>query len=481
MIPLLDPEHQIYDGGHNNYMPHEDLAISTSGVCHPDDGAGPFSHAYSSVQCNAFDNYKDFVPSTWYPSPPSTSVEPGRSVPLPPEFCNQSSGAGVGGVLDSPILDAYTNAFEPLSPPPSPTCIAHLSLANEPATSAAVADGIPSASDLPPLDGIDDALLSPLSPEWTTSAIPDVGTDPSGRHFSVSSPYEYPEYSFVDSNIPIHDGGWGYCAGAPPFYRSPTDDIVDFPEPPDSPILHCVHALPALDHDSRLLESPAQTHVGLPSTDDEDRDQQLIPPLDLFDPPEYEPVNSSSADICPVLDRGLLFPDGSGDFARSPSPEEDICLSPSYCLEDSADPELHHICDLRRRYQTSELEAKQKEAVYTEQGLWALRDAAQRQRKQAKHCRKELSTLLRLKLGTLPEDEPSGLLFTSLEPPKKPIASMAQLVARMFIRRNDTSRPFCGRPCPLVFGTHLPPSPLVRHPAFPSSQTSTSRLGNTLP
>ncbi|KAK2460717.1 hypothetical protein APHAL10511_007187 [Amanita phalloides] len=60
-----------------------------------------------------------------YPSPPSTSSQPGRTVPLPNDWCQNRGSertpecqSDLGGIIDSPLVVEY-GSQEPLSPPPT--------------------------------------------------------------------------------------------------------------------------------------------------------------------------------------------------------------------------------------------------------------------------------------------------------------------------------------------------------------------------
>ncbi|KAJ7490898.1 hypothetical protein FB451DRAFT_627109 [Mycena latifolia] len=112
-----------------------------------------------------------------YPSPPPTADEPKRSVPLPHQ--QQQQHHHFGGILDSPVVLLRGGTSMPLSPPPTiptpthalPPAELYPGLSLEP-ISEQEQDFLPEREHESQQEP---ALLSPISPEWTTCRRPEGG------------------------------------------------------------------------------------------------------------------------------------------------------------------------------------------------------------------------------------------------------------------------------------------------------------------
>ncbi|KAG7453218.1 uncharacterized protein BT62DRAFT_52041 [Guyanagaster necrorhizus] len=405
-----------------------------------------------------------------YPSPPSSSSPLGRSVPLP-TLCVAyilPRGATYGGILDSPVLVDHDlgMSFLPLSPPPTlPTPTTALPPTDEPA-----APPLPFA---PPLDLSlpfplisDDSLLSPLSPEWESSKITDIRSSPTHTEPSVLLAEHHPEDNTTSplsplSPLDVDDSqpGLSHYYEPSPQQLDSIDSDVDWWL--QSPTMR-THTLPPDE-----LESPPDDsfysliydfvpddapHVPHPSP--------TIQPLDLPDDPYDPPIqpfsllappNENSLQPEPSDRHSLLLIDYANDVPqpRSPSPEN-FDLNP-LVVNGCSDPDLQKLIELRKRSQAAERVARQLEYTMLDRGDMLARAEAKRERKREKERTREISALLRLKLGDeivmSPRSEESSPL-RSMQPmkkksrsPKKVIASMAHLVARMVFRRHDTVLP----------------------------------------
>ncbi|KAK0210056.1 hypothetical protein DFS33DRAFT_254179 [Desarmillaria ectypa] len=412
--------------------------------------------------------------SASYPSPPPTISPLGRSVPLP-TLCvgglyKLPVGATYGGILDSPVLVDHdlAKSFLPPSPPPTlPTPTTALPPTDEPAVQP-----LPFA---PPL-GLslsfplisDGSLLSPLSPEWESSKITDIRNSPTHTEPSVLLAEHRLENDITHPLSPLSPLDVDEPQPGPSHYYEPSRQQLDpIDEDMDwwlqSPTMH-THTLPPDDEP----ESPPDDsfysliydfvpddapHVPHPSP--------TIQTLDLPDDPYDPPIQNLSL-LAPPNNENPLPPEGSDrhsllliDYAndvpqpRSPSPEN-FDLNP-LIVNGCSDPDLQKLIELRRRSQTAERVARQLEHTMLDRGDMLGRAEAKCERKREKERTREISAMLRLKLGdeivVSPRSEESSPLkgVPSMKKksrsPKKVIASMAHLVARMVFRRHDTVRP----------------------------------------
>ncbi|KAL1746478.1 hypothetical protein HDZ31DRAFT_34113 [Schizophyllum fasciatum] len=325
-------------------------------------------------------------------------------------------------------------------------------------------------------------LLSPvspeLSPEWSPRRISvasdaDGDGEPSSKAMLLSgghlrSPYNYGAYD-APRDVPIYDhdpydharehpvpGYDGQYAYFPPPLSSDLFGGSEGPfplwsdVPPESPALRSTSSLPELDFDDEHDDndagpppSPARSLISLPGTD-ADELPYTDEPLSLsLDNTLREDFTSSS----PRSEGLLLLDDAPEDQSRSPSPDGPIYLPlpDEYGDADSLDPELRRLCDIQRRAQAAEWEGRQKEAVLLDQGLLQARADVKRQRKKDKERAREAATLIRLKLAS---GSASAVEVPSPPPPsskKAAASSVSQLVARMLLRRHDTTRPISQR------------------------------------
>jgi hypothetical protein len=203
-----------------------------------------------------------------------------------------------------------------------------------------------------------------------------------------------------------------------------------------------IKELPALDDDG-VFPSPTQSFLSLPGAETDD---DLIPPVPL----EFSSTTYSFTDPEP---KGLLLFDDTNDLPtrRSPSPEDfNIDLDPS-C---ETYPEFEQLRELSKKSNSMERAARQMEDLLLEQGAIQARNEARRMRKSEKEKGKEIIALLRLKLGK----DFVGILERGRS--SNTAASAPQLVARMFLRRRETSRPLANRRVPTLTPIVHTPSPL---------------------
>ncbi|KAG7086355.1 hypothetical protein E1B28_002315 [Marasmius oreades] len=464
---------------------------------------------------NNFDSSKQFsfrrryphhpkVDVASYPSPPPTASNPKRSVSLPSLSTGSESLTGTdskprsfGGILDSPLVENHisTNNLALISPPASVRT----------PTLPLPSNDDDFASD-ETLKDDQQALLSPLSPEWTSSAIEDLHhtSGPDGivllssshdaSHDFYSQTHEDPledlwtpqssevELTDTSENIrPRFSEPPTYDAEEPisflprfPHPSSPSiySSSMDISEPPDSPSWS-PSSLPELemddgDSDSDTLltpPSPSSKSLSLPGAECE---------YDLFDShmawsgsePDLlqtaEETSLSSLSISPRRNQGLLLIDDANDFPtpRSPSPDN-FDLHPSV-YANCSDPDVAKLVALRRKSQLAERFAKEVEERSLSQGSMFVRADARKKRKKEKERVKEITAMLRLKLETnLPSNEEAGDVGNEghrchcpspevkRARAKKAISSIPQLVARMTFRRRDGSdRPITHMPAP---------------------------------
>ncbi|KAL1727773.1 hypothetical protein EV714DRAFT_216659 [Schizophyllum commune] len=355
-------------------------------------------------------------------------------------------------------------------------------------------------------------LLSPvspeLSPEWSPRRIAGASDaegdgEPSSKAMLLSgghsrSPYAYGTYE-ARRDVPIYDYDPHDHAREHPlpgyddqyaYYQSHlqplssdlfggADDI--FPPwsdvPPESPALRSTASLPELDFDddehdnsgSDPPPSPARSLISLPDADAHDdlplSDELLSLSLD-------KGITEDPASPSPRSEGLLLLDDAPEDQSRSPSPEGPMYLPlpDEYGDADSLDPELRRLCDVQRRAQAAEWEGRQKEAVLLDQGLLQARAEVKRQRKKDKERAREAAALIRLKLAS---GAASDVEVPSPPPPsskKAAASSVSQLVARMLLRRHDTTRPISQRRSQAA---HVP-SPLA--PRTPDAASGASHI-----
>ena len=478
-----------------------------------------------------------------YPSPPPTSSQPKRSVPLPSVIggapSNLTTCQAIGGILDSPLV-MHHNALKfhtPLSPPPTiPIQTLALPSTDSDPSSDLVQDQSNSSLQVSPravaISNRPDMvlqLLSPLSPELQTTRISDspvppkdcvLLSNPEGEQGRSSGAFDYSPELPVDGpstgrpflpllEIPrshdIPDYPWDHDTLDPPTMDVDREDPPSSSHPqilntdsgvfdddyvinttfphPSSPLIHSLQPLPDLDDipPSHSPESPSlRSFTSLPDLDIHDDDdlfhsplsspgQQLLslPGADTDD--DLLPADLAPSSFIPELfpfvpsspsSRSLLLLDDPNDIPppRSPSPENfDIDLS---AIGECSDPDLQKLIDLRNRSQAAERSARQVEAQMLERGAVHMRAEVRRVKKREKERSREISALLRLKLG-------DRIVVASTDEqrrgrsPKKMIASMAELVARMNFRRHDTFRPLANRK-PVSPSHHYAGSPLSR-------------------
>ncbi|KAJ7718961.1 hypothetical protein DFH07DRAFT_316833 [Mycena maculata] len=123
------------------------------------------SHGFVCTTTTDSNENQDHGKHLVYPSPPPTTSQPKRNVPLPHQF---------GGILDSPVVFMCAPAPTLLSPPPTIPTPTH-------ALPPADISDAPFSSLLQPIAEHEHEsprpsqpqLLSPISPEWTTNRKPE--------------------------------------------------------------------------------------------------------------------------------------------------------------------------------------------------------------------------------------------------------------------------------------------------------------------
>lgn len=250
-------------------------------------------------------------------------------------------------------------------------------------------------------------------------------------------------------------------------------ELDDIPDSPSSPLLRSFSSLPSLyDDDFDGFTSPpppGATLIPLPDADPEE-DEVLFPPDPDRDLPPGVPASPFGSSTGNNL---LLLEDET--LPRSPSPENCDVVDPVY-IEDSVDPDVRRLGELRRRSLHAEQAARQLEQTLLEQGAVHQRWEARRARKKEKERGREIGAMLRLKMAQEKERERKRLraegdmMDEEREEEEKEkekvvkkdaISSMEQLVAKMLFRRNDTYRSLANRKTPLT-SKFRKSSPLVR-------------------
>jgi len=235
------------------------------------------------------------------------------------------------------------------------------------------------------------------------------------------------------------------------------------------------------DHSLSLPPSPGQSLLALPGSDVEDELYFADPETEV---PPYEPLYPNAST------RSLLLLDDPNDVPppRSPSPENFQLDLSQLALEGCTDPEIRRLWDLRKKSQTAERAARIQEAQALELGGAGVgaRWEARQTKKQEKDRGREIAAMLRLKLAEkgVKVDDRGSVLDTDVGPAgagysasidgdhygmqvdreergrstklKRKIGSMEQLVARMLLRRNDTSRSIVNRKSPVQYHSKSP-------------------------
>lgn len=448
-----------------------------------------------------------------YPSSPSTTSNPKRSMPLPFLSINGGSITGVkhgsyGGILDSPVVEHHVlgRIETPISPPSTiPTSTLPL-----PSTDGDFLVGDDEPLAFTSFQDDHKALLSPLSPEWVTSPIDDLHSTSRSDGIVLLSNSRIRRDSLDDLGLRNHEDEDIWSPHLPsqkaeqdthmtsPCYSpslledttQPISFLPTFPHP-SAPSIH------RLNLDSiQTPDSPAWSPASLPELDmdDDDSDSEplLTPPSPSSKPlslpgAEYHdefldghlswsnsgsdlfgisPETSKHSDSSPG--RGgslLLIDDPDVPTPRSPSPDN-FDLDPSL-YSGCPDPDVERLLALRRKSQIAERNAKDVEESSLSSGSMFARAEARKTRKKEKERVKEIAAMLRLKFegkdmlndgngdSSMATDDGNRIRCRCPSPEvkrvkaKKAISSMPQLVARMILRRRDGS----DRPI-----THMPPT-----------------------
>ena len=387
-----------------------------------------------------------------YPSPPHSDTALKATIPLPglPQ-CDST----YGGILDSPVL-RINGAFElPPSPPQTlptatlalPPTDGPLCLTPDPSPRADTQMLSPSLSahaslhtgqSLYPLLGVpsssvsaadDTQLLSPLS-ELSDTRIP-----------SPTQPEQALLWGEDDSNdlclLPMRDGTIFHVPPSP----SHRDHLFPDLEPIDQDMDWYLQSPTVSTHDLPFDDDIAMSSLPGPSDPSHEfsRLQEVFNGNNFADCTERSnfPSDAFSFDRSPTL--GLLLIDEVPP-PRSPSPEN-FDLNESV-VNGCSDPDLQKLVELRRRSQAEERIARQDEYAMLERGDLFGRAEAKCERKKQKERAREISALLRLKLGddivASPKGEFEALEWKKKKSAKKAIKSIPQLVAKMVFRRRET-------------------------------------------
>ena len=279
-------------------------------------------------------------------------------------------------------------------------------------------------------------------------------------------------------------------------------DMQEFIEDHDKANTLHIDTQDSTDHSLSPPPSPGQSLLALPGADPDD--ELYFAEHEHESEPETE-LSLYSPLYPPTSGRSLLLLHDPNDVPppRSPSPENFQLDLSQLALEGCTDPEIRRLWDLRKKSQTAERAARVQEAQALELGGPGVgaRWEARQTKKQEKERGREIATMLRLKLAEkgVKVDDKGSVLDTDVGPAasggvgvgadigggggmqmqvdedererergrdrdrtmklKRKIGSMEQLVARMLLRRNDTSRSIVNRKSPVQ--SH-PKSPLSR-------------------
>ncbi|KAJ7142096.1 hypothetical protein C8R43DRAFT_1238208 [Mycena crocata] len=308
------------------------------------------SHGFVCTTTEAHEN-EDAGKHSVYPSPPPTTSQPKRNVPLPAAPRQQQY---FGGILDSPVVLMSAPAQTPLSPPPTIPTPTHAL----PPSDGQISPDAPFSSLLQPIPEHDSPqqLLSPISPEWTTNRKHEDELFDGDECVLMSQPnkgaYDYPFSSDADHDIlggvasfgrpalrhldipmyhdPDAQGVLLGFSGVPntmeemsPFEFSPISsssfgslsesDLDDLdlggPSSYNSPSLRSFASLPSPDLDDLDLDMDLAPGIMSPSPS-----RRCITSLPSFDESEYLPLSCAT---------------GASDQAKLPEPQ-DISMSPPH-------------------------------------------------------------------------------------------------------------------------------------------------------
>ncbi|KAK7437131.1 hypothetical protein VKT23_018754 [Stygiomarasmius scandens] len=309
---------------------------------------------------------------------------------------------------------------------------------------------LPLYSELPNVDSVPPYPNSPLSP---SSSLPPIDEDvllqspatPSRRSFrNLPEPQFYsPNHGFLDFDE-----------------LDSTSDTYMAPPSPSSPSL----ALPGADMDDDcpigLSSSFDYLDPSIPSSSSSIASSSYSGPFSSPpSPPSPRPGSSS-----------LLLDDSEDPAPRSPSPDNFDLDSSLLNLSECSDSDIQELFELRRRSLEAERIAKSLERTMLDEGWIYKSNEARKTRKRAKERCKELSAMLKLRLGekgegvvmpSIAEDEGVKSLKkrdgVTPTPGKKEkevsiVRNMKQLVARMVLKRKelDAVRTFTGRTSPSI-------------------------------
>src|ERR1700722_4037364 len=414
---------------------------------------------HHSFDC-AHHHHRHPLEGVYLPSPPLTNSNKKKSIPLP-----------------------HYHLDLPPSPPPSPPNaqhqVHHMEFHLPPETYHwPLWDPLPNLPTLLTIHNISDHLQvvptsQPTQIFLPLLDIPDLSYH--NHHNHITS--KHPDHPSSTIDIDIYPPLSPISPPSPPS-DLPSDDhldplslILNPPTQSPSPSRRSFASLPELDiGESDPFFSSSLTLLTLPGADPDD---DLIPSDLSF--PNYLPErlqyheHRPSPDLSsftpalaianvPSSSKGasLLLIDDPNDIPppRSPSPENfDIDVS---SIDESTDPDLKKLYELRKKALAAERAARQLEAQMLAQGAVHMRAEARRVRKKEKERCREIGALLRLKLAegdgaaaaaaaAAIKENTTKTTTTTTTNSKRLISSLSQLVARMNFRRNETFSPLANR------------------------------------
>ncbi|KAG5654023.1 hypothetical protein H0H81_008333 [Sphagnurus paluster] len=340
--------------------------------------------------------------------------------------------------------------------------------------------------DLPPNDHGTGALIFDATYKYPYSAVSSSAPN-SPFHHKLDLQLTQDEHS---AGALIFDGTYECPYGSltpPPIHEFLPELQLDFEDIPDSPALRAFSDLPMdSDYDAdddtmmRMLTSPGPALLALPGAHTDDF---LLPPDELE--PELHP------DAHSFFSQSLLLLDDS------PEPEYDMLEVDLEFDLVHASPDAVRLAEIRRSRAARAAEYARLEGAAENVGV---RWEARRARKREKQRGREVSEMLRLKLGecsrsrscsregkrrsmdldgdfdidaSMHGEEGDGFGNDGgrqgdrkgKKKKKRGVRSMHHLVAQMLLQRNDTHRSLSQRKTPITSAFHVT-SPLVRSTAL---------------
>jgi hypothetical protein len=226
---------------------------------------------------------------------------------------------------------------------------------------------------------------------------------------------------------------------------------------PESPTLRMTTDLPGTSmEECPSSHSPGSAILSLPGADTDD---DLIP-LDLSPPKTFDKYSGSI-----FSDPGWNAPSSLllEDLDLVPTPESppvdnldiDVALL-------SQDPDLYRLSVIRKKSQSKERNLRHIEVQALERGAVHARAHIRQERKRQKEKFREITALIKLKMGDAAFREPLQSDDLDQDAKARKLATMEQLVARMFFKRHENLRPLSIRNSISLEPTAAQRSPLGR-------------------